>query len=166
MSIATSVTIRPSRLLLAMVGGMCGMTVVIACLLLFSRIGDLASATRYAVGLFVFFLAFFGFYHTVWNRKVLQLNISGTGQVRLSKVTDSTPSCREQNWPHVKDHGLQVRLQKNSTLWSHLLLLHLRSDDGTTTVIPVLPDSVSRDGFRALSVACRWIAAQQNSSLL
>jgi hypothetical protein len=145
---------------------MCGMTVVIACLLLSSRFGDLPPASRYAVGVFVFFLAFFGFYHTVWNRKVLQLNISGTGQVRLSKVTDSTPSCREQNWPHVKDHGLQVSLQKNSTLWSHLLLLHLRSDDGMTTVLPVLPDSVSRDGFRALSVACRWIAVQKNSSLL
>lgn len=166
MSIATSVTIRPSRLLLAMVGITCSMTMVIACMILFSYIGDLPPASRYAVGVFVFFLAFFGFYHTVRNRKVLQLNISGTGQVRLSKVTDSISSCREQNWPHVKDHGLKVRLQKDSTLWSHLLLLRLKSDDGTTTVIPVLPDSVSRDGFRALSVACRWIAAQQNSSML
>ncbi|WP_442947187.1 protein YgfX [Noviherbaspirillum sp.] len=139
---------------------------IIACLLLSSRIGDPPPALRYTLGVFIFFLAFFGFYHTVRNRKVLQLNISGTGQVRLSKVTGSTPSCHEQNWPHVKDQGPQVSLLQDSTLWSHLLLLRLKSDDGTTTVIPVLPDSVSRDGFRALSVACRWIAVQQNSSSL
>jgi len=45
-----------------------------------------------------------------------------------------------------------------------MLLLRLQADNGDKWVVPILTDCVSRDEFRALSVACRWIAAHNDSA--
>lgn len=149
--------VKPSRLLLVLVCLMCGGTIFVAVISGFGIIGGLPVATGICVALFTVFLAVFGFYHTVRHQKNLHIDISGTGQIRLIKVA-AAGSCQEKNWPHVKRDSELVRLLPDSTIWPHLLLLHLQSDDGQVTVVPVLPDCVSRDCFRALSVACRWIA--------
>lgn len=54
-----------------------------------------------------------------------------------------------------------VRLMAGSTLWPNLLLLRLQAEDGSVSVLPILPDSISRSDFRALSVAFRWIALRE-----
>jgi len=164
MSIATSVLVRPSRSLFLMVAAMCAMTMSIGLTVLFAPLGELPQAMRFAAAVFTFFLAFFGFYHTARNRKALQLDISGTGQIRITEKTARARTCQAENWPHVTERGMPVRLLKDSTIWSNLLLLRLQAETGETTVVPILPDSVSRDGFRALSVACRWIAAHDGPS--
>jgi hypothetical protein len=130
----------------------------------FGKVGDLPLPIQLSLGIFSVFLAFFGFYHTVRHQKTHHIDISGVGQLRVTKVDASTSSCQEKNWPHVKDHGEVCRLLKDSTIWPHLLLLRLQADNGKMIVVPVLPDCVSRDSFRALSVACRWIAAHNNSA--
>jgi len=55
-----------------------------------------------------------------------------------------------------------VQLSRDSTLWPCLLLLRFRTDDGKIMTLPILPDCVSPHSFRALLVACRWVATQNN----
>lgn len=128
----------------------------------FGMIGDLSMPVRLAIASLVVFLAFFGFYHGARNRKTIQLYISGTGQIRLLKVTEESP-CLDANWPHVEKIGEVVRLMDDSTIWPYMLLLRLRSDDGATMRVPIFPDSVACDAFRALSVAIRWVSLQKDS---
>ena len=124
-------------------------------------IGDISPLSRLLIAVTVIFLAVFGFYHGARHRKIIHIDISGAGQCRLAEV-GSEGSCMNTNWPHVGNPRVVVALLKNSTIWPHLLLLRLQADNGKITIVPILPDSVSRDSFRALSVACRWVATHSN----
>ena len=163
MSIAVSVAVVPSRLLRFLTVGMSGLLVVVGVLLFLGLVGNLSEGVRVGGALFSFFPALFGFYHTVQNRKVLHIDISSIGQIRISEI-DVATSCQAQKTPYVDCQGKVVRLSPHSTIWPHVLLLRLRADNGDILVVPILPGCVSRDGFRALSVACRWIAAHNTSA--
>lgn len=161
MSIAVSAIVHPSRLLLAMTGFIAALVAVISILICVGYVGDASFGLRLSVGVVTFFLALFGFYHGIRSRKTIQLDISGTGLIRVAEI-DPGGACMDTNWPHVGSSDKSFRLMKNSTLWPNMLLLRLYSDHGKM-IVPILPDSVPKDSFRALSVACRWIAAQTNS---
>jgi toxin CptA len=158
MSIAVSAVVHPSRLLFAMVGVMAAGSALIGVAIGLGVIGDLSPVARASACIITVFLSFFGFYHGVRHRKPIHIDISGTGQLRLTEVIATTP-CRDKYWPHLEEIGEMATLMSDSTLLPHLLLLRLRTANGIA-VLPILPDSVSRDSFRALSVACRWIATQ------
>jgi len=162
MSIAVSAIVQPSRLLFAMVAATAAMTGVIGLAVGLGFIGDLTAFTRLSTGAFLVILAFFGFYHGIRHRKTIHIDISGAGQIRLTKMNRIRP-CANENWPHVGDSAEVVQILSDSTIWSHLLLLRLQTEAGRVTILPILPDSVPRDSFRGLSVACRWIAAHNNS---
>ncbi|HYD62441.1 MAG TPA: flagellar hook-length control protein [Noviherbaspirillum sp.] len=162
MSIAVSAVVRPSRILFAMTRAMATGAALVGFAIGFGLVGNQSLAVHLAIASSVLFLAFFGFYHGTRYRKTIQLDISGTGQIRLLKLAGEPP-CTDSNWPHVREMGEVVRLMSDSTIWTHMLLLRLQSDDGEITIVPIFPDSVSRDGFRALSVACRWIATQKDA---
>lgn len=166
MSIAVSAIVHPSRALFAMVCAMCAGTAAIATLVAVGVIGELPVLARCLLSTVIIFLAVFGFYHGVWHRKILHIDISGAGQIHVAEVGSARP-CRNENRPHVGDGEVVVAsLLKSSTIWPHLLLLRLRAENGRITMVPILPDSVSRDSFRALSVACRWLAARSDSQEL
>lgn len=162
MSIAISVVVKPSRLLRILTFGMSSVLLAIGLLSGLGLIGNLTDAVRATVAISSFFPAFFGFYHIVRNRKVLHIDITSLGQIRLREI-DVGISCQTQKRPHVNGLGRMVQLSQDSTIWPQLLLLRFQADTGETVVMPILPDCVSRDGFRALSVACRWIAAHNYS---
>ena len=162
MSIAVSAVVYPSRVLLALNGMMALIAVCVAIAIGFGQIGDLPTSGRALLSSLVFFLASFGFYHGMRCRKNIQLDISGTGQIRLLKAREKS-SCAATIRPHIKEIGEVVRLMDNSTIWPYMLLLRLQSESGQMTVVTVLPDSVDRDAFRALSVACRWISVQNET---
>lgn len=162
MSIAISVVVKPSRLLRILTFGISSILLVISLVSGLGLIGNLTGAVRATIVISSFFPAFFGFYHTVRNRKVLHIDITSLGQIRLREI-DAKISCQTQKRPHVNSLGTVVRLSRDSTIWPQLLLLRFKADTGETVVAPILPDCVSRDGFRALSVACRWIAAHNYS---
>jgi hypothetical protein len=67
-----------------------------------------------------------------------------TGSSRKRSSTEAAPA---------------LRLVENSVLWPHLLLVRLESTSGMRYVLTILPDCMSDEEFRAVSVACRWIAA-------
>jgi len=48
---------------------------------------------------------------------------------------------------------------ENSVLWPHLLMVRLESSSGVRRLLTILPDCMSDEEFKAVSVACRWIAA-------
>lgn len=156
MSIAVSAIVRPSRFLLAMVGAMCSVTAVIGYFIACSYAGDISVAARMLISGCVIFLAVFGVYHGVRYRKIIHIDISGEGRFRLAELESASP-CTNANRPHVRGIGQMVRLSGSSTIWPHLLLLRLQADNGKITTVSILPDSVSRDSFRALAVACRWV---------
>lgn len=162
MSIAVSAFIRPSRLLFVAVTAMACIVCAVGIGLLSGVIGELSLMLRVLTGFTVLFLAFFGFYHGVGFRKILQLDIAATGLIHLSVLEEKGP-CSKLDWPHVGTGTQVVQLMAGSTLWPCLLLLHLRAEDCSIRVVPILPDSVSRESFRALSVAFRWMARQSDS---
>ncbi|HEY8609381.1 MAG TPA: protein YgfX [Noviherbaspirillum sp.] len=163
MSIATTVIVRASPTLSAMGWLMSLGAVVIGVLIASSQIGELPSLPQLLLSASSIFLGFFGFYHGVQHRKHQHIDISGTGQIRLVEV-DETGACSAADRPHLKKNGQVVHLLPSSTLWRQLLLLRLRTETGRIINVPVMPDCVSPDGFRTLSVACRWILSQRSST--
>jgi hypothetical protein len=97
------------------------------------------------------------------NRKSLHIDISGIGQIRLAEHNELT-AVLAGGANQSPDYGEVLQLQAGSTLWPWLLILRLQSTDQKVLTLPILPDCVGVDDFRALSVACRWIATHKNSS--
>jgi toxin CptA len=159
MSIAVSAVLLPSRVLRLMVGAVCagvGMSGgVIAC----AFTAELPLLVRVLIAALSAFAAVFGFYHGSGRRKPIHIDISGVGQFRLTELA-LNDTCKQLDRPHLNEHVEVFRLLEHSTLWPHLLLLRLQGESGKITTLPILPDCVSQEGFRALSVACRWIAAR------
>ena len=158
MSIAVSAVVNPSRSLVAAVGGMCVAVALFAGMIGLGQIGELSDHSRLLVAGSCIIAAFFGFYQIVRTRKTFRIDISGIGQIRLEEyiVAGRFSSPAEAAKSEVVD------LMPDSTIWPHLLLLRLRSEDKQITVLPILRDCIGGDDFRALSIACRWIAAQNN----
>lgn len=99
--------------------------------------------------------------------KTRRLDISGVGQVRLTVQQDmrarsATAGVLAAGVPRegAGAGGAPVALLAGSTVWPRLMLLHLRHDDGAVTLLPVLPDSVAPDVFRALAVAASAIGGR------
>lgn len=163
MSIATSATVKPSRLLAILVA-VTGTTVfAVGAAIMVGVIGELSQSARTFLGTPFAFLAVFGVYHGICHRKTIHIDISGAGQIRLRFEASSRWSCMNKNWPHVAQDERVYRLQRGSTIWTHLLLLRLEDEEQGRITIPILPDCVSRDNFRTLSVACRWLAIHGGS---
>ncbi len=86
------------------------------------------------------------------GRKVRGVDISGVGQLRLTV---------QQGIGSRDARVALVRLLPGSTLWSGLMLLRLRGEDGVVWTLALLPDCVEPGQFRQLSVAIRDIASRE-----
>ena len=105
------------------------------------------------------------FYSLCKNRNTHRIDISGVGQIRLTVYPYRRGAGMRDCDMHTSDNPTVVELMAGSTLWPGLLLLRLRAEDGTVSVIPVFTDSVGAVLFRPLCVACRAIAARQHSDM-
>lgn len=54
----------------------------------------------------------------------------------------------------------EVRLLSETVVWEYLIVLHLQVVNGKKLKIPVLCDSLSSEGFRALTIAALWARYQ------
>lgn len=138
---------------------MCVGVAAIGLLVAAGYFGEMSLSARVSTAIACVFAAVFGFYHGSGSRKPIHIDISGTGQFRLTQALGAGP-CKQPNGPHLDRQVEVVRLLGHSTIWPHLLLLHLQHESGKITSLPILPDCVSRNSFRALSVACLWIASR------
>jgi toxin CptA len=138
-----------------MVGGMCLCIAFSGVMLGAGQVGNLAPWTRIAAAAACVVIAVLVLYHVSQSRKTYRIDISGVGQIRLTEFKGlATP---------LSAGGSEVvQLAADSTLWPKLL--RLQAEDRRIAVLPILPDSVAVSEFRALSVACRWIAAHNIST--
>jgi hypothetical protein len=163
MSIAVSAVVNPSRLLLAAVGAMCLCIVCSAGMIGFGKVGELSLVVRLLMAGGLVCAAVFGFFQTLLNRKTFRIDISGSGQIRLVEDRNGSAAfSRSGEWSGQTASGEVVQLMADSTIWPRLQLLRLRRPDQRVIPLLILPDCVGASSFRALSVACRWIAAHNN----
>lgn len=162
MSIAVSVVVQPSRLLLAAVGSMCIVIAIVAGMIGFNKVGELSFYPRLVIAGSCFLVGCSGFYWAAQTRKTFHIDISGVGQIRLVEYSVLSFFSQRHEWANNENDSEVVRLMPASTLWPILLLLRLKNERHQIKVLPILRDCVTADSFRALSVACRWIATQNN----
>jgi|SRR5437016_2110191 len=161
MSIAVSAVVKPSGFLLTLTAAMCVGAIAIGVVTGSGMYGDVLPVTRIAIGGACIGAALFVFFRGMNARKTLRLDISGIGQIRLTddKGLAGISAAASIDAAHCE----LVNLMPGSTLWPMLLLLRLKSEDGRTRVLRILPDSVAPETLRRLSVACRWIAAHNQA---
>lgn len=149
-SIAVSAVVKPSRLLMTFVTFMCVMAGVVAWVIGTRVVGDLPILMRSTLAGGCWVISFFVLYRFISSQHTYHIDITSDGRIRLAANVAFSP----------KGQGKLMQLSE-STFWPMLMILHLRHDT-TEQVVRILPDSLSRESFRALSVACRWIASRDN----
>lgn len=160
MSIAVSADIKPSRLLLILMAVASVIVAFIGVIFAFALVGQLSFIFRMALAAVCVLAAALAFWLVLQNRKAVWLHISGTGQIRL---VEHHAVARAKTGSQVMRGGV-AQLLAGSTVWPNLLLLRLRLDNGRVRTIPILPDSVPQETFRALQVACRWVASHNSEA--
>lgn len=160
MSIAVSTVVKPSRILLLLVGGMFLGAAFLLSMLIWGRISEEAAALRLLVPLAAFSIAFAGIRHVIRSRKSLHIDISGNGQITVDE--DEASSVAMGQKPEKGRCRMTARLMPDSTIWSFMLLLRLQTEDRTIKSRVILPDCMSAEDFRAMAVAARWIAAHND----
>ncbi len=153
MSVAVSARIRRSRMLAALCAGMAGILLAAAALLLPDTPALALVCAIAAVGLALFPLSL---------PKTSRIDITGIGQILLTDTATAAVADRTDGAVAMVE---VVQLLGDSTLWSSLMVLRLQSASGRVTRLVLLPDSMDRETFRALSVACRWIASRSTQPI-
>jgi toxin CptA len=165
MSIAVSVVVMPSRLLLTVVAALCACASAIGGLIGLGMVGELAVLARLVCALLCISLVAAGFVRMMQRRKIHHLDISGSGQISLRIAKSASREMPNIVAETPNADGILVTLLADSTLWPHFLMLRLQDEDGKVHPLPILADSLPAESFRAVSVACRWIAAHRFSGL-
>ncbi len=154
MSIAVSARIVRSRALAALCSGMAGVLLLTASVLL-SRalLVPAAVCAIAAAGLALFPLS---------TAKACRVDVTDIGQILLTDTASEVVADRTGIATTTTE---VVQLLGDSTFWSSLMVLRLQSASGRIRSLVLLPDSMDRAAFRALSVACRWIASRSASAV-
>lgn len=162
MSIAVSAVVQPSRILFWVTAGMSLVVALIGILIAAGLVGDSPLVIRMNAGSACIFLAYWAYNRAATNKKSLHIDISGIGQIRLAEHNELA-AVLAGGAKQSPVFGEVLQLHASTTLWPFLLLLRLQSTDQKVKTLPILPDCVGANNFRALSVACRWIATQKKS---
>lgn len=110
---------------------------------------------------FAFFAAVVIFMQVMVSRPFARIDISGQGQIRLVLCREPVVASVAKT---VVDHDGVLHLQPGTLIFSSLLLLRLKDEASRSHSLLIFPDCVSASAFRRLSVACRWIAMQNQRS--
>ncbi len=156
-SIAVSAVVTSSRIIKIIYLAMSVMLIVISMALLSNAQPELSSLMRAVLSGFAFLSACVIFMHAAVSPPPVRIDISGQGQIRLVPSRDNVPASLVKI---SADSDRLLSLQPNSLIFSSLLLLRLKDETGRTNALLIFPDCVSSSAFRRLSVACRWIAVQ------
>lgn len=154
MSIAVSAVVQPSRILFWLLVMMCMNLLFIAGLIAGGSMENLSTEARIALAITCATIALYAFFRMLTGRRAYEIQISGTGQIRLAVLQKNRRPVGDDL---INEQAEVVHLLPASTLWSGLLLLHLQNEQKKIHVVAILPDSVKPESFKALLVACRWI---------
>lgn len=154
MSIAVSAVVQPSRILFWLLVMMCMNLLFIAGLIAGGSMGNLSTEARIALAITCAAIALYAFFRMLTGRRTYEIQISGTGQIRIAVLQKNRRSVGDDL---MNEQAEVMHLLPVSTLWSGLLLLHLQNEQKKIHVVAILSDSVQPESFKALLVACRWI---------
>ncbi len=164
-SIAVSAVFRPSLVLRCFIGGVSLTTIAVGFLVVIGWIGEISLIAKIIIAGICFYFAWIGFSHCFRDQKACRIDISGTGKIHLMIYKGLTGDMITR-LPHFSSADIEcnerVNLMEGSTLWPHLLLLLLQTENGRVYTLLILPDCVSVPTFRALATACRWIAGHNH----
>jgi toxin CptA len=158
MSIAVSAVLKPSRLLQLMVCAIGLFAVSLFTLIWMNWIGNFSFFSRIVIAGACIVATATCLFYTSGNKKTHRIDISNVGQIRLT-VYQARHAQDERNL-----NGDIVHMMDASTLWPQFILLRLQSENGCMQLLRIFPDCVSQESFRALLIACRWIAAHGNAT--
>jgi toxin CptA len=157
MTIAVSVVVRPSRIVMLSTCATAFAAVLAACSLLLGS-HESSAALRLHISFIATICSAAAVFRAVRLRKTFHIDISGIGQIRLTQYSGMLAWYENANFALDGDLGQVVHLSRNSVLWPQCLLLRLKPVTGSGSWVVVLPDAVAGCGFAGLSVACRIIA--------
>lgn len=153
MSIAISVVLRPSKIV-----RFC--TISFALCLLFIGIYIGSQNTIPVLNKFVLIATccFAAWRSFLYSHKTAQtswrIHIDGRGKLRCQSTAKAGDVLK----------GNPLNIMAGTTLWTSALFLRLHNrEENIQLNLVVLPDALSNNEFRRLSVACRWIIAHTKS---
>ena len=158
MSIAVSAVVRRSGIFIAVLLAMSLLCLCIGATLCFGSNGDFSLLQRLTVGVCCMLATGVLLRETSRPFAKRRIDISGSGLIHVTALPLRVAADHRAAELPATDRPT-YRLLSTSTLWSFLLVLQLRTDSGARHVLIVLPDTMTQASFRALCVACRWIAA-------
>ncbi len=156
MSIAASAQLRPSRRLLCLSLLMAAALLAASTLLILRGHAD-RLAMLMAVICAIAGIALILF--PISTTKAYRIDVTGIGEILLTHTPDEAVADRTNESVVTAE---VVQLLGDSTLWSSLMVLRLQSASGKTYRLLLMPDSMDREAYRALSIACRWIASRSS----
>lgn len=159
MSIAVSAVVKPSKLLSLGVYIVCLTLLCMAAAVGAGRAGNFSTSIRWTLFAILVSSAAIAVSYIFLSRKTFHIDVSGIGQIRLKEDISIDELKRQKEKQRKACSTEVVELMDGSTLWPYMLLLRLRAEDQRIRTLVVLPDCMDSQNFRALSVACRWIAA-------
>ena len=110
MSIAVSTVLKPSRLLLVLVVGMCTTVFAIGWALVFGLFSHMSRFWAAIIGSSCIGASIISIYYNLRSRKTLGIDISGIGQIRLNEYTVlDKVAAGEQFLDGLSSHGQLVR---------------------------------------------------------
>ena len=161
MSIALSAVVRRSRMLMSALLAMSIFCLCVGAAIGLGMIGALSPLERSLLSACCLLAAGAALREILRPHADRRIDISGSGQIHLMELPART-ACSNGSATAPVAGQTTYRLLATSTLWSFLLILDLRSNDGARLALIVLPDTMTQASFRALCVACQWIAAHNN----
>lgn len=164
MSIAVSAIIRPSRILSGFILGMAGLFILISVAVFTGQLGEFAGYGTEIVGITNLCMALFLLFIYFREQKTFQIDISGIGKIRIREIKEARKVYLSEA-DDINQSREEFHIIKGSTVWPSVLFLWLESNSGSKIMIRVFSDSVKKDEFRALYVACRWIATHGKENI-
>ena len=158
MSIAVSALVLPSKRLFVLVSALAISGTLISILVSLGLIGRLLPVVGMVLGVLGLLLSVGGWLRYRRTTQPLRIIISGAGQISIVEISPIAPIVDTIEVP------VAAQLLSGSTLWANLLLLRLQLRNGRTKSVVILADCVPENVFRAISVACRWIASRGHAN--
>ena len=156
MSIAVSAVVRRSAMLASGLLVMSLACLAIGAAIALGMVGALPLAPRSLLGACCMLAAAAAVFEIVRPYVVRRILITPAGKIHLTDLV----AHESVAGAGVSDlDAMDYQLLPTSTLWSFLMILNLRASDGAKVTLFVLPDTMTQASFRALCVACHWIAA-------
>jgi toxin CptA len=148
MTIAVSAVVSRSRWLFGMVIAMSACVAAVGCLIGLNGVGALNAVERIIIAAICLLAAIYVVWRAATSVKTAIIHVSGTGQIRISHWTNKSQAMVVAHEESIENAQSDVvHLLPISTLWSCLLILHLRHENGRTSIMTILPDSICANSF-------------------